>query len=193
MMALRDESKTRLDLEQDSTSSAASAVSGSTVVVVLLTGGFLDNAHTLVQLAIAHQKDKHLVPVIVETANTTWSFVFPDDKWYLKDLPEIHARNKATFGTFGISVVTLAEAIQTLLLKIAPRFSENESGRLQRASIRTIISRIKEPIDYNHASMVDALEHQVMAFSARAPKDKLTSFTRSPSSKDRTRIFTHAR
>jgi len=152
VMALRDESKTKLALEQDVYSTEKSALAvlrSSSTVVVLLTGGFLDNAEKLVQLAIAHRENKHLVPVIVETANATLSFSFPDDRWYLQDLPDIHARNQAIFDEFSVPAVALAEAVQTLLLKIAPRFSENESGRVQRASIRTIISRIEEPANSN--------------------------------------------
>ena len=53
----------------------------------------------------------------------------------------IYQRDAATYKAHHVPLVNLATAIQELVMKLAVRFTENESGHSQRASIISVVNR----------------------------------------------------
>jgi hypothetical protein len=79
--------------------------------------------------------------VTTRPADPDETFVFPDDTWYLQKLPVLYQRDAATYKAHHVPLVNLATAIQELVMKLAVRFTENESGHSQRASIISVVNR----------------------------------------------------
>jgi hypothetical protein len=76
-----------------------------------------------------------IIPLIIDTADPKGAFTFPDDMWYLQSLLELYAHNAAIYKAHNVTLHKLADAIQALRMKLAVKFTENESARTQKASI----------------------------------------------------------
>ena len=110
-------------------------------VVVLLSKGVLRSASATVRLVEVIKSKKTLIPIIIDPADPDNAFTFPDDTWYLEQLPDLYVQDEATFNEHGVSLDMLAESVREMLMKLAVRFTENESGHAQQASIKTIVDR----------------------------------------------------
>ena len=110
-------------------------------VMVLLSKGILECAPAMVKLVSAVNSGKRIVPINIDPSNPENAFVFPDDSWYLQKLPVLYQADADIYKAHSIPLDSLAAAIQELVMKLAVRFTENESGHAQRASIISIAQR----------------------------------------------------
>jgi hypothetical protein len=110
-------------------------------VVVLLSRGIFEDFDCMYMLCEACKYRKKIVPVLLESPNTAVAFSFPDEDWILQQMPYIFTHNEKLWKIHGISMADIAKAIQTVSGIIALKFPENESGRVQRTVVKTLISR----------------------------------------------------
>lgn len=110
-------------------------------VIVLLSKGVLECAPAMVKLVSAVNSGKRIIPINIDPSNPENAFVFPNDAWYLQKLPVLYQADADIYKAHNIPLDSLAAAIQELVMKLAVRFTENESGHAQRASIISIAQR----------------------------------------------------
>jgi hypothetical protein len=129
-------------------------------VLVLLTSGLFECAPAMLRLVAAMESMKKIIPIIIDTADPDHAFQFPTDEWYLQQLPALYARDAVFYKEHNIPLDNLAETIRAMLMKLAVRFTENESGHAQRASIRTVVDRY---LSTRHKAASATVEEQTTA------------------------------
>lgn len=117
------------------------AVAESDGVVIILTKGLFRSTSAMIKLCRAIESAKMIIPIMLDPADSDEIFVFPDDTWYLRTLPSLYKEHADTYKAHHIPLDNLADAIQAMVMKLAVRFTENESGHAQRASVRTLVER----------------------------------------------------
>ena len=81
-------------------------------------------------------------------------FEFPYKSFFNDKLPDIYAESAIKYRDANVSPTDMKFALQNMFSKIAVTFVETESGKAQRAAIRSIADRLKAPgaKNANHAT-----------------------------------------
>lgn len=156
-------------------------------VVVLLGKDMFSIPMVVAQLVAAYkQPNANLAPVVIHASDGT-SFDFPSASFYWEELPDMFFQIMDDLNRMQmkISLRDTKDAIQDMLQKIAVHMTMNESGRVQRASIRALVDRLrllkrKDTKKSNRASAISEVTSKGMVRASHRANRKSSVTTQFP-------------